>query len=407
MLHRMSSLATAAREKAWARTPDADALKRRAVQARDRVLADLPGFLNHLEETARGHGVTVMRAGDVQEANRLVITTLRDLKAAEALRNHHPLLDEIRLDEAARANAVRLTPLHLGDFLARLTGDHSGHPIWPVGHLTVETISQALQESWRVPETYDPDHLTSTVRMRLRRLLLRADVAVMGVHFAVAENGLFAFLDNDGHNASLVSLARHVILLLSVEQVVADMADLEALTRVFSLSAWGRPLPAYITHLQETAPPGVDGPRTLHLILVDNRRSEIIAQGFGEALRCIQCGACHTVCPVYQQVGGAGYAHAPYTGPIGTVINPLLLAPAMGEPQAYLCDAAGLCTSACPLDIDFIGLRRAQRRRLVDAGRARGDRRFFTLWRHLLNIPAAFKPFWHRATRPPTRKSQS
>ena len=406
MLHRMAGLAAAAREKAWARTPDADDLKRRAVQARDRVLNDLDSHLDRLERAAQAHGVQVMHAQSAQEANRRIIETLKSLNAAETLRNHHPLLDEIQLDEAAKLNAVRLTPLHVGDFLAQLTGSHSGHPIWPVGHLTVERISDALNEAWRVPKTYDPDHLASIVRRRLRRQLLRADAAVLGVHFATTDEGVFTFLDNDGHNASLISLARHVILVLSVEHVAANRADVEALTRVFSLSAWGRPLPAYITHLQKPAPPGTDGPRTLHLILVDHRRREIIAQGFGEALRCIHCGACHTVCPVYQQIGGAGYAHSPYTGPIGVTINPLLLAPELGEPQASLCDASGRCMAACPMDIDFARLRLAHRHRLVQAGRAGRDRRYFALWRFLIDLPRLFIAFLRHGA-PQPRKGKS
>ncbi len=400
MLHRTGSLATAAREKAWARTPDADALRQRAIHARDRVLADLPTYLDRLEWAAGGQGVSVMRATDAQEANRRIIETLQTLNATETLRNHHPLLDEIKLDQAARVNAVRLTPLHPGDFLAQLVESHSGHPIWPVGHLTVEAISDVLHDKWRVPKTYDPDHLISTIRMRLRRQLLRADAAVMGVHFAAADPGVFTFLDNDGHNASLLSLARHVILVMSIEQVTANMADLDALIRVFALSAWGRPLPAYITHLPKTAPPQMDGPRSLHLILVDNRRSEIIAQGFGEALRCMHCGACHTVCPVYQQLGGAGYAPSPYAGPIGTVLNPLLLTPELGESQTYLCDGSGMCALACPLDIDFDRLRLMQRRRRAPAGPWSADGRFFALWRRLLRAPRLFLRFWRRATRP-------
>lgn len=403
MFHRMGSLAAASREKAWAATPDADALKARAIQARDRVLQDLPGHLARLEQAVRAQGITVVRANNAQEANRRIVSRLRELHAADALRNHHPLLDEIRVDEAARINNIRLTPLLLGDFLARLTDTHSGHPVWPIGHLTVERISEALRQHWRVPETYDPDRLASLVRMRLRRMLLRADVAVMGVNFAVVEDGLFVFLDNDGHNPSLLSLARHVILVLSIDQMVADLEDLQALMRVFALSAWGRPLPAYIAHLQQAAPPGVDGPQTLYLIIVDNRRSEIIAQGFGQALRCIHCGACHTTCPVYQQIGGEGYAHSPYTGPIGTVINPLLLKPELGAQQTFLCDAAGLCASACPLDIDFHGLRQAFRRRRAGQTRAGEDQRFIALWRYLIHAPRLFRPFWRRVTRHPNR----
>jgi L-lactate dehydrogenase complex protein LldF len=392
----MGSLTSAARRSAWRHTPDAKDLRQEAVAARDRVLTDLPGHLARLEETARAHGVAVYRAGSAQEANRHIIRVMRELGVTDALRNHHPLLYEIQVDRAARANAIQLTPLHPGDHLTQLAGEEPGHPIWPAGHLTVESISATLQEKWRVPETYNPDHLASTVRMPLRRALLRAHTAILGVDFASVQEGVFLLLDNDGHNASLAGLARHVILLLSIEQIAATLDDLDALIQVFSLSAWARPLPAYVTHLQSPARADVDGPRTIHLILVDNRRTEIIEEGFGQALRCIQCGACHTVCPVYQQIGGAGYAHSPYTGPIGAVVNPLLLRPDLGEPQAYLCAGCGHCQAACPVDVPIPEMLHAHRRNLAQTRPQGDDKRYFTLWRRLLSHPSLFIPFIRR-----------
>jgi L-lactate dehydrogenase complex protein LldF len=396
-LHRLGSLATTARNSAWARVKNPEGLKQRAVSARDRVLDDLPGHLARLEESARDHDVTVLRANDAQEANRLIIQTMRELGVTDALRNHHPLLDEIQIDRAAKANAIQLTPLHPGDHLAQLGGERPGHPIWPTGHLTVEAISAILQKKWRIPETYNPDHLASSVRMPLRRALLRAHTAILGVHFASVEDGVFVLLDNDGHNASLASLARHVILLLSIEQVAATLNDLDALIQVFALSAWGRPLPAYVTQLQGPVPQEIDGPRTIHLILVDNHRTAIIEQGFGRALRCIQCGACHTVCPVYQQIGGGGYAHSPYTGPIGAVINPLLLRSDLGDPQAYLCAGGGHCRAACPVDVPIPELMHEQRRRLAQTHPQGEDKRHFSLWRRLLARPSLFIPYHRRS----------
>lgn len=397
-LHRLGSLATAARESAWAQVPDAESLKTRAIQARDRVLHHLPDYLTQLESAAHQHGISVLHASSAQDANRLVIQTLRDLGITEALRNHHPLLDEIQIQRAALANQIQLTPIHPGDHLALLADTPPGHPIWPVGHLPIETLSQALQTRWGIPPIYDPDHLASTVRMPLRRQLLQSNTAILGVHFGVAQDGTLVLLDNDGHNASILSLARHLILLLSVDQLVADLDDLDALIQVYALSAWARPLPAFINHLQSPAPQGMDGPRTLHLILVDNHRTRLLAQGLVEPLRCIQCGACQTVCPVFQQIGAEGYAYAPYTGPIGTIINPLLLRPDLGEPQAYLCDNAGHCQTTCPLDIDFAHWRTFHRQRLAQAGR-HDQHTFFRTWQRLIPFPQLFRPFWRRATR--------
>ncbi len=395
-LHRLSSLASAGRVDAWALIDDADALKRRAINARDSVLSDLPAFLSRLEEAARANGVTVSRASDAQEANRLVIQTMKELDVTEAMRNHHPLLDEIQIDRAAMANGIKLTPLHLGDHLTQLAEEQPVHPIWPAGHLPIEGISSALQKKWRVPETYNPHHLASTVRMPLRRALLRTNTAVLGVQFASAAEGVFVMLDNDGHNASLSGLARHVFLLLSIEQIAANLDDLDVLIQVFSLSAWGRPLPTYVTQIHGHAPQEVDGPRTIHLILVDNHRTAIIEQGFGQALRCIQCGACHTVCPVYQQIGGSGYGDSSYTGPIGAVINPILLRSDLGEPQAFLCATSGHCQSICPVDIPIADLIHRHRNQLSSTHPQEDDARFFSLWQRLQTRPFLFFPFLRR-----------
>ncbi len=398
-LRRMCSLATEQRQKAWAQTPDATELKERAIQARDRILADLPGYLAQLETVVRAHGVTVNRADNVQQANQIIVQTLRELNATAPVHNHHPLLDEIMVDQAARANLLPLTPLHPGDHLAQLAETHSGHPIWPVGHLAVEQISQTLESKWRIPRTFDPDHLASNVRLPLRRKLFQADAAILGVHFATVDEGMFVMLDNDGHHASITAMVPHLILLLSIDQMVADMVDLEILIRVFSLSAWGRPLPVFLTYLQKPAPSNTPGPRSIHLILIDHFRSAIIEEGFQEALRCIHCGACHTVCPVYQQIGHAGYAYAPYTGPFGTLINPILLKPELGQHQAFLCDGSNLCQDACPLDIDFQKLQQSHRRRLAQTASIHKERRFYALWQRLITAPSLFRPFWRNATK--------
>lgn len=395
-LHRFGSLATNASQRAWAQVPNADALRSRAVRARKKVLDDLSVYLARFEEAAKVNGMRVHRAEGAQDANKLVIQILQSLHVSDAVRNHNPLLDEIQIDHAARINGLPLTALHPGDYLSHLLRTGSGHPVWPVAHLAVEDISTALQKKWRIPRIYNPDHLASTVRMPLRRTLLRTHAAILGVNFAVVQGGVCVMADNDGHTASLASLARHIVMLVSIDQLVADFDDLDVLLQVYALSAWGRQLPAYVTHLQRPAPVDVDGPHTLNLILVDNHRTEIMQQGFGEALRCINCGACHAACPVYQQISGAGYAQSPYTGPIGAVVNPILLRSDLGDSQAFLCSGSGHCRQSCPVDIDIPGLMLAHRRRLSKDRPQGGDKRFFSLWKRFLAHPKLFFPFIRR-----------
>ena len=398
-LQRLSHTVSRSSAQAWAGVQDQEGVRSRVGWARQRVLDQLPMYLERLENATEANGVQVQWADSAQNANRIIIEILQSLDVKEALRNHAPLLDEIALDKAAEANGIDLTRLHPGDRILELTNSQISHPVWPAAHLRIEDISEAAREQWSMPTTVDPDILASAIRVRLRRRLIGSRTAILGLNFAVAETGSMVCLDNDGHNPSLIALARNAILLLSVEQVVADSEDLHLLVEAYARSAWGRPLPAYVTQLCSPSPQKIDGPRQIHLILVDNRRSRILDRGYGEALRCIHCGACHNVCPVYQQIGSQGYDDSPYSGPIGAVINPILLRPGLAEHQPFLSTNCLACGPACPVDIDLPALLQQHRQELASKIASSRERSAIRLWRYLLRRPTLFVNAFRRAGR--------
>ena len=51
-----------------------------------------------------------------------------------------------------------------------------------------------------------------------------------------------------------------------------------------------------------------DGPQHFHVVLLDNGRTEILAdEEARQTLHCIRCAACQNACPVYRQTGGHAY----------------------------------------------------------------------------------------------------
>jgi L-lactate dehydrogenase complex protein LldF len=216
-LQRLSHMASRSSARARAGAPNQEAERRKAGRARQRVLDDLPAHLERLENAVTANGVQVQWADGAQEANRIVFDLLQAHDAKEAIRNHALLLDEIALDRAAAANGIDLTRLHPGDQILALADSPTSHPVWPAAHLRLEDISAAAHAQWGMPLTYNPDILASAIRARMRRTLIRTRTAILGLNFAVADTGSMVCLDNDGHNASLVALARHAILLLSFD----------------------------------------------------------------------------------------------------------------------------------------------------------------------------------------------
>ncbi|GBC92703.1 Lactate utilization protein B [bacterium HR15] len=68
-----------------------------------------------------------------------------------------------------------------------------------------------------------------------------------------------------------------------------------------------------------------------------------------DALRCIRCGACLNVCPVYQAIGGHAYDSV-YPGPIGAIVTPMLTNGQRAE-LAHASTLCGACTEVCPVGI--------------------------------------------------------
>ncbi len=372
------------------RPPLSPELPSAAGEARRRVLAELETYLHRFEAQARAQGMQVWRAEDYQEADRLVIERIRASGCTEVLRNHSPLFDEIALDRAAAGNGVELIPIHPGDHYLKLTGAPPLHPIWSSAHLGLRHLATAMARAWKVPPSFDPDLLAGTARLRLRTLLLAAKVAVIGVHFAVAADGRLVCLDNDGHNAHLIALAGHLICLVGIEQVVADIADLELLIRAFSLGAWGQDQAHYVGIIagpQRTA----DGPQQVDVILLDNGRRRALAAGLTAALACIGCGACHAVCPVYRQVGAMAYGRHARSGPIGAVLNPVMWPERRTQDQPYLSSGCRACATVCPVGIDLPELLARQRRHAAVSA-SWEERLVFWLWQRLLPYPRLFIP---------------
>jgi L-lactate dehydrogenase complex protein LldF len=96
-----------------------------------------------------------------------------------------------------------------------------------------------------------------------------------------------------------------------------------------------------------------DGPREFHLVLLDNGRTDVLADEVGrQALRCIRCSACLNSCPVYSRVGGHAYESV-YPGPIGAILTPQLERLEGGRTLPWASSLCGACYEVCPVKIDI------------------------------------------------------
>jgi L-lactate dehydrogenase complex protein LldF len=337
-----------ARYRDWEQARDAASLaKWSAVNRLDELL---PRFAANFE----AGGGTIHWARDAAEARAIILAILRDAEARSVIKSKCMTSEEVHLNQAMEADGYGVVESDLGEFIQQLRGEPPYHFVFPCMHVRRDEISDLFGRHLGTPPTDSPEELTMIARRHLRRMYVEADVGITGANFLVAETGQISITENEGNARLTVALPRVHIALSGIEKVVERLDDLAVLLPMLATAGAGQPMTCYNTLYAGPRREGeCDGPEEMHLVLLDNARTAILADAEQrDALHCIRCGACLNVCPIFKNVGGFTYGTT-YQGPIGSVITPHLRGLADWNHLSGASSLCGACTDACPVRIDI------------------------------------------------------
>ena len=338
------------REAVFATLPDAEAVRDRARAIRAHTIAHLDRYLEQFTAAVEARGGHVHRAATAQEACDLVVRLAQQAGSPLVAKSKSMVTEEIGLNAALERAGLRVVETDLGEYILQLAGERPSHLIAPAIHKRREDVSALFQRHLGMPPTDEIETMTATVRQALRQVFLQAGLGVSGVNFGIAETGTLVLVTNEGNGRMVTTVPPVHVAVMGIERVVPTWEDAEVLLRVLARSATGQVMTVYTSFL--TGPRRAeepDGPEALHVVLVDNGRSRWLGTPLEEALLCIRCGACLNVCPVYQAIGGHAYASV-YTGPIGSIVTPMLMGSERAE-LAFASSLCGACQVACPVRI--------------------------------------------------------
>jgi L-lactate dehydrogenase complex protein LldF len=343
--------------------PNADALRTLAGQIKQHTLDYLDFYLEQVQASVTRNGGKVHFARDGEAAKRIIADIAKTSGCTRVIKSKSMASEEIELAHFLEAAGLDLVETDLGEFIIQISHDKPSHLVAPIMHKDRASIARLFSEYFKSPYNEDPPTLTAQARAFLRDKFRRADLGITGGNFLVAETGQVCVVENEGNARQSVTTPRVLVSLVGIEKLVPRLADLAVLLKLLARSATGQPMTVYTSIFGGPRSAGEkDGPEEFHLVLMDNGRSEILAnEEYRETLRCIRCGACLNACPVYRKIGGHAYGSV-YPGPIGALITPLFkgLGKFKDLPQASsLC---GACYEACPVKINIpkhlINLRR-------------------------------------------------
>jgi L-lactate dehydrogenase complex protein LldF len=347
--------------------PEWEELRQAASDIRLHTLTHLDAYLERLEEQLTAAGAQVHWATDAAAARAIVLDTTRRAGASTVVKVKSMATEEIGLNQALEEAGVQAFETDLGEYIIQLAGTGPSHIIVPAVHMKKEEIAELFTEKLGVPAPADPVRLTAMAREVLRERFLTAGVGISGANFLVADTGTLVTVTNEGNGRMCTTLPDVHVAVAGIDKVVPDWESLTVLLRLLARSATGQKLTTYTSFV--TGPrreDGEGGPRELHVVLLDNGRSRILRDTVArETLKCIRCGCCLNVCPVYKSVGGYAYGWF-ISGPIGAIFSPQILGTEAARELPYASSLCGACVDVCPVKIPITRILLHLRRRVAE-----------------------------------------
>ena len=330
------------------------AARQAAAETKYDAVNHLDKYLEEFVSKIEARGTKVHWAGNAASAREIITGILQSRNARSVIKSKTMTAEEIHLTEALESAGVKVVESDLGEFIVQLRREPPYHLVFPAMHLTRGEISDLFTRELHSDATDSPEELTMIARRELRRQYLTADAGITGANFAIAETGMIAITENEGNARLTAAMPKLMISLVGIEKILPRLEDLALFLPMLATTGAGQTLTGYNSLYGGPRQPGEsDGPEEFHVILLDNHRTELLADAEQrDALHCIRCGACLNVCPIFRNVGGHTYGTT-YSGPIGSVITPHLRGLQDWKHLSSASSLCGACTEACPIKIDL------------------------------------------------------
>jgi len=341
------------RKSAFNDQDELETLRRQCQLIKQRCLVKLPHLLEQLEAKLTANGIVVHWAETITEANQIIAHLIEAKNGKTVVKGKSMVSEETALNDHLEARGIECLESDMGEYIVQLAKEHPSHIIMPAIHQNKKQVADLFVKNIEGFEhTTDVDALIQQGRNVLRSKFCQADVGVSGVNFAVAETGTLCLVENEGNGRMCTTVPDLHIAITGIEKVVEHLADVPPLLSLLTRSATGQAISTYFNMISHPRQPGEkDGPSEVHLVLLDNGRSQMYAdEELRQTLQCIRCGACMNHCPVYTRIGGHAYGTV-YPGPIGQIVSPHMLGIEATTNLPTASSLCGACGEVCPVKI--------------------------------------------------------
>lgn len=350
-----------------------DLEKNRAFNIRNKAFKYYDKYLVDFETNVINNGGIVRWARDAEEAKYMIYNILSDEKAKNIVKTKSVIAEEIALMPFLEMKKMNVTETDTGDFICYQDNERPSNPNHSAAHKSKEEIAEIYSEKFGVSDKLNAKQLMTVTRKVLNDKYLNADAAITGADFFVADTGDVIISENEGNVLKSIANTNIHIVLAGIDKLVPSIDDINVLLPLSSLyEVTNIRAKSYYTILSKPAKK-----HKLYVVLVDNNRSNILAkEQQRRIMTCIECGACHSVCPVFNTIGGHVYDNS-FPGPVG-VIQSIAKGYEESAHLATLCGSCHQCEQYCPMNIKISDLILRNRIEIAHSnGNLLGEKRVF------------------------------
>src|ERR1035437_3066899 len=369
-----------------------ESARQAAAETKWEAVNHLDKYLEQFVAKLEARGTKVHWASTGAQASEIILQIVREKNARSVIKSKAMTSEEVHLNDALEKAGLEVVESDLGEFIVQLRHETPYHIVFPSMHLTRGEIKELFQRELGDAPSDNPEELTMVARRALRKKYLTADIGFTGANFAIAETGMISITENEGNARLTAALPKTMVSLLGIEKVLPRLSDLALFLPMLATAGTGQQLTCYNTMYGGPRQPGEsDGPEDFHVILLDNHRTELLADAEQrDALHCVRCGACLNVCPIFKNVGGYSYGTT-YQGPIGSVITPHLRGLQDWKHLSQASSLCGACTETCPVKINLHHHLLQNRRNAVRARPGRLEKLFQTGFAFMMRRPKLYQ----------------
>lgn len=347
---------------------DEKAMIAEVADAKDAAARNMDALYAQFKAEAEKRGVKVHMAKDAAEANEIIARIAKNSNCKKIVKSKSMTAEETLLNHRLEDDGLEVIETDLGEWIIQLRHEGPTHMVMPAIHLSRYQVADLFSEVTKQKQEVDIQRLVKVARRELRQHFATADMGISGANFAIAESGTIGLVTNEGNARLVTTLPRVHVALCGLDKLTPSLNDALKSLRVLPRNATGQAITSYVTWITgaNECKAAADEKKEMHIVFLDNGRRALAQDPlFSQVMRCVRCGACANVCPVYRLVGGHKMGHI-YIGAIGLILTYFFHGKDKARNLVQNCINCESCKSICAGGIDLPRLIKEIRARLSE-----------------------------------------